>query len=257
MARKKLDEKEFTKSPSKKKKFVAEVKKNPKLELFAFTPKQGEYISAIDKSATVITLGSAGTGKTFIPTIKAVQMLESNEISKIILTRPLVSVGKTAGLLPGTMDEKLEPWFRPFLDVIIESIGFGKYECHRKNGKIVFAPLEQMQGRSFKDAFIILDEAQNCTSFELKMFLTRLGENCKTVVDGDVRQKSLQEKKCGLAEVIAMIRLYSLPIPIVEFTLEDVVRSDQCAMWISAFESYEHGESHLPAFVQKRIAPGV
>jgi phosphate starvation-inducible PhoH-like protein len=201
--------------------------------------KQKEYIQAIYRSPTVFCLGPAGTGKTYCAAAIAAELYIRGTISKIILTRPMIPVGKSAGLLPGSLDEKLEPWFRPITEVLLEKLGEGKYEIARKNHDIEFAPFEQMQGRSFKNAFIILDEAQNSSPFELKMFLTRLGEGTKTIVDGDVAQCSLKEGS-GLRVVLNMIANQLLPVPVIEFCLDDIVRSGQCRMWIEAFAKVGH-----------------
>lgn len=220
--------------------------------LQALNPKQKLYIEAVRNNPTVITLGTAGTGKTFIAASIAAEMLIRHRINKIILTRPMVAVGKSAGLLPGTLDEKLEPWFRPLIDVLVDKMGQPAYDCHRKNGNIEFSSFEQMQGRSFHDAFIILDEAQNCTPFELKMFLTRLGENTKTVIDGDIRQTCLKEAS-GLKTVVEMVNRYKLPLPMFEFNVDEIVRSDQCAMWIGAFEAMEDNLPRLQKSIVSRI----
>lgn len=228
-----------------------------KLDAISIIPrneKQKTLISSIRSCETTIALGSAGTGKTFIAASIAAELFIQGKIKKIVITRPLVSVGKTAGLLPGTIDEKLEPWFKPVTNVLIESLGRGCYEIARKNGSIEFAPFEQMQGSSFEDSFIILDEAQNCTEFELKMFLTRLGENTKAVIDGDIRQCNLRQES-GLSHILKLIEQYELPVPVIEFTLEDVVRSNQCFMWLAAHESWDEGKDVLPNFVLNRLNP--
>lgn len=196
--------------------------------------RQKEYITAIYRNPTVVCLGPAGTGKTYCAASIAAELYLRGTITKIILTRPLIPVGKTAGLLPGTLDEKLEPWFRPITEVLLEKLGEGRYDVARKKLDIEFAPFEQMQGRSFKDAFIMLDEAQNSSPFELKMFLTRLGENTKTVIDGDILQCSLKEGS-GLKVLLSMMENQQLPVPLIEFGLDDIVRSGQCRMWIEAF----------------------
>lgn len=241
----------MAKAQSQKRKNWKETDLEKSKPLLPLNEKQGIYIKSIYQNPTVVTLGPAGTGKTFIAASIASELFLRGQIDKIILTRPLVSVGKTAGLLPGTLDEKMEPWFRPITDVVRKKLGEGRYEIARKSRAIELAPFEQMQGRSFEDAFIILDEAQNASDFEMKMFLTRLGENTRTVIDGDIKQSSIKENS-GLGLIRRMIERFNLPIPVVEFGIADIVRSNQCAMWIEAFTLFETNTVFLPEY-EKRI----
>jgi phosphate starvation-inducible PhoH-like protein len=156
-------------------------------------------------------------------------------VDKIILTRPNVSVGKDLGYFPGTLEEKFAPWAAPVLDVLNEQLGKGVVETGVKNGNIEMAPLSTMRGRSFHDAFIILDEAQNTTVQEVKMFLTRIGKNCKVVINGDIKQSDIQSQS-GLSKIIHLAKKNSMSVPIIEFGVGDIVRSDICKQWIMAFE---------------------
>jgi len=206
--------------------------------LRAQTPKQGEYINAIKTSPQVISLGPAGTGKSYIAAILAADALRSKEIEQIILTRPNVSCGKSLGFFPGSLIEKFEPWAAQFLNDMQERLGKGPFDYAIRNRKIEGVPFEVMRGRSWKDSFIILDEAQNSTRQEIQMFLTRIGQGSRVVLNGDVRQSDLKETS-GLRIVLSMIRQLDLPVPIIEFGLDDIVRSDICRMWTEAFNNFE------------------
>jgi len=203
--------------------------------LVPLNDNQAKYLKALNSSNQVIVCGYSGTGKTFIAATYAANMYAVNEVSKIILTRPNVSVGKDLGYFPGTLEEKFAPWAAPVLDVLNEQLGKGVVETAIKNGNIEMAPLSTMRGRSFKNAFIILDEAQNTTLAEIKMFLTRIGKDCTVVINGDIKQSDIGGKS-GLAAIIYLAKKYNLPVPVIEFGVDDIVRSDICKQWIVAFE---------------------
>lgn len=196
---------------------------------------QNLYIKALNGSDQVIVCGYSGTGKTYVAATYAANMYAKREIDKIILTRPNVSVGKDLGYFPGTLEEKFAPWAAPVLDVLNEQLGKGVVESGIKNGNIEMAPLSTMRGRSFKNAFIILDEAQNTTVPEIKMFLTRVGKDCKVVINGDVKQSDINSHT-GLSKIIHLAKKHRLPVPVIEFGVDDIVRSDICKAWIVAFE---------------------
>lgn len=196
---------------------------------------QDLYIKALHGSDQVIVCGYSGTGKTYVAAVCASNMYLNREIDKIILTRPNVSVGKDLGYFPGTLEEKFAPWAAPVLDVLNEQLGKGVVETGIKNGNIEMAPLSTMRGRSFKNAFIILDEAQNTTVPEIKMFLTRIGKGCKVVINGDVKQSDINGQS-GLSKIIHLAKKHNLPVPVIEFGVDDIVRSDICKAWIIAFE---------------------
>lgn len=195
---------------------------------------QRTYLEALKKSNQVIALGPSGTGKTWIPVTFACNLYLGRKIDKIILTRPAVSVGKSLGALPGDMNEKYGPWLSPLLNVMEEQMGKGVVETSVKNGNIRMAPLEYMRGSSFNDAFVICDEAQNLTIEELKMLTTRIGENCTFVLSGDIRQSDIKQQS-GLSKAIHLAKKYQMDIPVIEFTIDDIVRSDVCKQWIQAF----------------------
>jgi phosphate starvation-inducible PhoH-like protein len=195
---------------------------------------QRTYLDALKKSNQVIALGPSGTGKTWIPVTFACNLYLGRKIDKIILTRPVVSVGKSLGALPGDLNEKYAPWLSPLLSVMEEQMGKGVVETSVKNGNIRMAALEHMRGSSFNDAFVICDEAQNLTIEELKMLTTRIGENCTFVLSGDIRQSDIKQQS-GLSKAIHLAKKYQMDIPVIEFTIDDVVRSAVCKQWIQAF----------------------
>lgn len=219
---------------TKRKSKYAETHPKQGIALLPKTPRQKEYIDALKTAPQIVVTGPAGTGKTYIAATKAAQLLDTAVIDKIILTRPNVPAGRSLGFFPGTMEEKIAPWIVPFVEVLEEALGKEAVACHMKNGNIQVIPFEVMRGRTFKDAFVILDEAQNASAHELKMFLSRIGENAQCVLNGDISQTDLRDGS-GLKVVIDLIKKQSLPVPVIEFTLDDIVRSDICAMWIRAF----------------------
>ncbi len=198
------------------------------------TENQAAYIAALMTSEMVAVCGPAGTGKTYVAATVAADLLRSRRVERIVLTRPNVASGRSLGFFPGTLEEKIAPWVIPFTDVIRQRIGEGAFEIALKKGQIDIVPFEVMRGRTFNDAFVILDEAQNTTIAEMKMFLTRLGRNSTTVINGDVAQTDLRETS-GLSKIIQMAKRHLLPVPVIEFTIDDIVRSDLCAMWVKAF----------------------
>ena len=182
----------------------------------------------------MFVLGPAGTGKTYVTATYAADLYTLKEIDKIVVTRPHVAVGKDIGYLPGTLEEKVYPWALPVLDVLEKHWGKGTLETAIKNGNVEMAPLALMRGRSFDNAFIIVDETQNITVHELKMLLTRVGDNSTLVLNGDVQQSDLKEAD-GLTKIIHLAKKYMMPVPIIEFTVDDIIRSDICAMWVKTF----------------------
>jgi len=198
------------------------------------TTRQKEFIEALTDSTQVFVLGPAGTGKTYITATVAADQYTTKSIDKIVITRPHVAVGKDLGYLPGSLEEKTYPWALPVLDVLIKHLGKGTVETGIKSGNIEMAPLALMRGRSFENAFIIVDETQNITTHELKMLLTRVGENSTIVLNGDVQQSDLKEAD-GLSKVIHLAKKHLLPVSVIEFGVDDIVRSDICAQWVRVF----------------------
>lgn len=198
------------------------------------TTKQKELLDSLKQSSQVFILGPAGTGKTYVTATYAADLYTLKEVDKIVITRPHVAVGKDIGFLPGTLEEKTYPWALPVLDVLIKHLGKGAVETGIKNSNIEMAPLAMMRGRSFEDSFIIVDEAQNITTPELKMLLTRVGDGSTIVLNGDVQQSDLNHTD-GLSKVIHLAKKHMLPVPIIEFGIDDIIRSDICAEWVKVF----------------------
>ena len=191
--------------------------------LQAQTEAQGHYICALSESQLIFAIGPAGTGKTYVASAFAADLLQSKAIERIIITRPAVEVGTSMGFLPGELEDKYAPYLDPFREVMIERMGLSQYEYALKVQTILPKPLGFMRGDTFSNAFVILDEAQNCTPAEMKMFLTRIGQNCTVVVDGDPEQCDLHGPS-GLND--AVHRLERIPgVSVVEFSEDDIVRS--------------------------------
>ena len=198
------------------------------------TEKQKDLIAAIKSSSQVLILGPAGTGKTYVTATCAADLYTLKDIHKIVITRPHVAVGKELGFLPGTLEEKSQPWALPVLDVLVKHLGRGAVDTGLKKGNIEIAPLALMRGRSFEDAFIIVDEAQNIEIPEIKMLLTRVGEGSTIVMNGDIQQSDLRGTS-GLSKVIHLSKKHMLDVPVVEFGVDDIVRSGICAEWVKVF----------------------
>ncbi len=197
-------------------------------------PTQAAALDALRMCPQVIVLGPAGTGKTWLAATYAADLFRNRQIDKIILTRPNIPCGRSLGYFPGTLEAKFGPWATPVIEAIKERIGTAAYEIALKHGDIELVPFEVMRGRSWKNAFILLDEAQNTTPAEIKMFLTRIGEDCTVVINGDVSQCDL-DRGSGLSTVIHLIKSQMLSVPVIEFGPDDIVRSGICAMWVKAF----------------------
>lgn len=205
----------------------------------ARTVGQKKYIDAIKKNTIVLGIGPAGTGKTFLAVAAASNALRSKEVSRIILTRPAVEAGEKLGYLPGDLQSKINPYLRPLYDAMYEMFGADTYQRHVERGTIEIAPLAYMRGRTLDDSFIILDEAQNTTPEQMKMFLTRLGTGSKAVVTGDITQTDLPfGKRSGLVEATKILRGIE-GIAIHEFTERDVVRHKLVQKIILAYDRYE------------------
>lgn len=217
-------------------------RQKPKQPLQAKTAGQLELIKAIKGSPQVIVTGPAGTGKSYIPASMAADWLAEGKIQRIILCRPTVSVGKSMGYLPGTQDEKMEPWMIPLLDPLIDRLGKGFVEYCIKAKKIEVAPLETMRGRTFKEAFVIVDEAQNLTLHELKMLVTRVGEGTQLVIDGDVAQTDIHQHSSGLSQLLAIARRHNISCAAVELGIDDIVRSGIVKEWLVAFHKEPQAE---------------
>lgn len=198
------------------------------------TPAQKTYIECINRFPQVFVTGPAGTGKTYIAASIAADLFLRKQITKIILTRPNIPAGKSLGFFAGSIEEKIVPWVVPLTEVLEDRLGKGRFEVALKRKDIEIVPFEVMRGRSFNNAFVILDEGQNLTPHEMKMFLTRQGEDTKVVVNGDLLQHDLREQS-GLAVAIDLIFKHNIEAAVCHFTHDDVVRSGICAQWTRAF----------------------
>jgi phosphate starvation-inducible PhoH-like protein len=208
----------------------------------SITPKglnQRTYVDAIERHDMVFGIGPSGTGKTYLAVAMAVDALLSKEVSRIILARPAVEAGERLGFLPGTLQEKVNPYLRPLYDALYDVLDPDRVERYLEKGIIEIAPIAFMRGRTLNDAFVILDEAQNTTSEQMKMFLTRLGFNSKAVVTGDITQIDLPDgRRSGLVEAIDVVSRVS-GISFVYFTERDVVRHTLVQRIIRAYEEYD------------------
>ncbi|MGM9646240.1 MAG: PhoH family protein [Eubacteriales bacterium] len=205
----------------------------------AKTIGQKRYINSIEKNTVTIGVGPAGTGKTFLAVAMAVKSLRNKEVSRIILTRPAVEAGERLGFLPGDLQSKIDPYLRPLYDALYEMLGTENCTRYIERMMIEIAPLAYMRGRTLDDSFIILDEAQNTTPEQMKMFLTRIGFNSKVVVTGDLSQTDLPDgKKSGLAEAVRVLGGIE-GISIHNFTEKDVVRHKLVQKIIMAYDKYE------------------
>ena len=203
------------------------------------TLNQKHYADAIDNHTIVFAIGPAGTGKTYLAMAKAVKALQAKEVSRIILTRPAVEAGERLGFLPGTLYEKIDPYLRPLYDALHDMIDPDSIPKLTAAGTIEIAPLAYMRGRSLKDSFIILDEAQNTTREQMKMFLTRLGFGSRMVVTGDVTQVDLPDGQISGLRVVQDI-LDGLPdIHFARLTSQDVVRHKLVGKIVDAYERYD------------------
>ena len=204
---------------------------------------QKKYVEAIRANTVTIAVGPAGTGKTYLAVAMAVEAFRAKRVNRIILTRPAVEAGEKLGFLPGDLQQKVDPYLRPLYDALFDMLGAENFQKCQERGDIEVAPLAYMRGRTLDDSFIILDEAQNTTPEQMKMFLTRLGFNSKAVVTGDITQIDLPEgKKSGLKQVLTILSGIE-DISIVKFNERDVVRHRLVQQIIKAYEKYEEKQN--------------
>ncbi len=217
--------------------------KTPRKSVIARSKKQSDYIKALRENDIVMALGPAGTGKSFLAVSVAITMLMEKKVERVILSRPAVEAGEKLGFLPGDMKEKVDPYLRPLYDALYELFGFEKIDKKIETGEIEIAPLAFMRGRTLKNCFAILDEAQNATETQIKMFLTRIGENSRLVVNGDPTQVDLINKSySGLVKsknILSSIK----EVKIVEFDHKDVVRHPLVSKIIKAYQKKNDDQS--------------
>ena len=197
------------------------------------TDSQTDYYNSIKQNIITFGYGCAGTGKSFIPIAYAAEQLVKKKVNKIVFTRPAVECGESFGFLPGELDEKTEPYYTPIKDLLYKIIGKGHTDYYIKRGIIEFRPLAFMRGSTFDDSIVILDESENTTPGQMKMFLTRIGENCKVIINGDIAQSDLKGNS-GLSD--ALYRLKNVKkVGLVQFGIDDIVRSGICKEIIKAY----------------------
>lgn len=210
----------------------------------AKTIGQKRYIDAVRNNTITFGVGPAGTGKTYLAVALAVAAFRAKEVNRIILTRPAVEAGEKLGFLPGDLQQKVDPYLRPLYDALFDMLGAEAFNRYHERGDIEVAPLAYMRGRTLDDSFIILDEAQNTTGEQMKMFLTRLGFNSKAVVTGDITQIDLPDgKRSGLKEAIQVLKNVD-DIAIIKFSDKDVVRHKLVQQIIKAYERYSEGRKN-------------
>jgi phosphate starvation-inducible PhoH-like protein len=210
--------------------------KTPRKSVIARSQKQSDYIKALRENDIVIALGPAGTGKSFLAVSVAITLLMEKKVERVILSRPAVEAGEKLGFLPGDMKEKVDPYLRPLYDALYELFGFEKIDKKIESGEIEIAPLAFMRGRTLKNCFAILDEAQNATETQIKMFLTRIGENSKLVVNGDPSQVDLPNKnQSGLIDSQKILNGIK-EISIINFDHHDVIRHPLVTKIVEAYQ---------------------
>ena len=232
-----LSVKKYTEFKESNVKSFKQLIKTPRKSVIARSEKQSDYIKALKENDIVISLGPAGTGKSFLAVSVAITLLMEKKIERVILSRPAVEAGEKLGFLPGDMKEKVDPYLKPLYDALYELFGADKIDKKIETGEIEIAPLAFMRGRTLKNCFAILDEAQNATETQIKMFLTRIGENSKLVVNGDPSQVDLVNKgHSGLIKSINILKELK-EIKIIEFDHNDVVRHPLVSKIIKAYQN--------------------
>ena len=205
----------------------------------AKTLGQKHYVDAIDKNMIVFGVGPAGTGKTYLAMAKAITAFKNNEVNRIILTRPAIEAGEKLGFLPGDLQSKVDPYLRPLYDALYEIMGAESFLKNMEKGLIEVAPLAYMRGRTLDNAYIVLDEAQNTTPAQMKMFLTRIGFGSKAIITGDLSQKDLPKDQASGLEIALKVLNRIDDIGIIHFSSDDVVRHPLVQKIVNAYEVYE------------------
>lgn len=199
---------------------------------------QKKYVDLVQKKDLIFGIGPAGTGKTYIAVAMAIRAFKNGDVKKIIITRPAIEAGENLGYLPGDLQSKIDPYLRPIYDAMAEILGYEAYKNYRERGLIEIAPLAYMRGRTLDHAFVILDEAQNTTTSQMKMFLTRFGFGSKVVINGDVTQVDLKKQSSGLSHALHVLKDIE-EIGVMEFTERDVMRHTLVKKIIKQYELHE------------------
>lgn len=208
------------------------------------TVRQQSYVKKMQSNTIVFSVGPAGTGKTYLAMAMAVLALKNKEVTRIILTRPAVEAGEKLGFLPGDLQNKVDPYLRPLYDALYEMMGAEKYQALSEKGIIEVAPMAYMRGRTLNDAFVILDEAQNTTKEQMKMFLTRLGEGARMVITGDITQRDLSDgKKSGLEDAVELLKGVE-DVGIIYLTAQDVIRHKLVKNIVKAYENRDKKDDY-------------
>lgn len=217
------------------------------------TPRQKDYVESLREGNSAFAVGPAGTGKTYIPARIAARQLVDQKIEKIIVGRVTAAPDRhRQGFLPGKLDQKLKPWMIPVIDAIKAEVSSNTLEQWMQDGRFEIISFEHLRGRTLKNAFVILDEGQNATFSDLKLFLTRIGEDTQVVVTGDIEQIDIRDS--GLTRVIEIAEAYDLPMDVIEFDEDDCVRSAFTRAWVRAFAASDDPDHHanldrLPSFL--------
>jgi phosphate starvation-inducible PhoH-like protein len=199
---------------------------------------QRSYFNSIHNNLVTFCMGPSGTGKTFIAISIACELLEDKKIEKLIITRPAVTASeRDLGALPGTLEEKFEPYMKPIIDILIERLGESNFKNKLKNGRIVFAPIDFIRGTTFKNCWVMMTEGQNSSVDQMKLFLTRFGDNCKMIVEGDIGQRDIRVFP-GLSDGIAVCKQIS-SVGTIRFTSDDIVRHGFVKEVVKAYEAHE------------------
>lgn len=218
----------------KKQSLLSEVKSSSAFHIQPKNEKQNFLLESIEHNSMTVCIGPAGTGKTFCAGMKAAQLFLKGNYDKIILSRANVPTGKSLGYFPGTVQEKMTPWLLPMMDVLTLALGKGRYDYMLTKEQIQIQPIETIRGRSFEDALVIVDEAQNLRLEEIKAVTTRLGENSKLIMLGDPAQSDVHDGD-DLMDFVEMCTRHNIEIPVVRFGVNDIVRSDIVASLVKMF----------------------
>lgn len=214
----------------------------------AKTLGQKKYLDAIDKNMIVFGVGPAGTGKTYLAMAKAITAFKNNEVNRIILTRPAIEAGEKLGFLPGDLQSKVDPYLRPLYDALYEIMGAESFLKNMEKGLIEVAPLAYMRGRTLDNAYIVLDEAQNTTPAQMKMFLTRIGFGSKAIITGDLSQKDLPKDTISGLDIALKVLHDIEDISVIHLTSDDVVRHPLVQRIVNAYEVYEEKQAKKNQF---------